>query len=232
MNHLLPLLKLENISKKYDNQIILNNINLSIFPQEIILLSGPSGVGKTTLLKIMTGLETYTTGNIYFKGQLIDPKNKFKSVRKEIGVVFQNYNLFHHITVLENIILAGKVVYKWSKEQCLQKAEQLLKYVDLEKHKNKMPIQLSGGQQQRVAIARTLFLEPQIILFDEPTSSLDPKTSQQVIELLKKIHSQNTTLFIVTHNAKIFNKTSQNVKSINLRDLENNITCDVSIRAN
>jgi polar amino acid transport system ATP-binding protein len=167
---------------------------------EVVVIIGPSGSGKSTFLRCLNGLETFTSGHIVIDGvDLADKKTDLNRVRREVGMVFQQFNLFPHKTVLENIVLAQQVVRKRKREEAEQKARQLLKKVGIAEKENEYPIRLSGGQQQRVAIARALAMDPKIMLFDEPTSALDPEMVGEVLEVMKQLAREGMTMVVVTH---------------------------------
>ena len=167
---------------------------------EVVVIIGPSGSGKSTFLRCLNGLETFTSGHIVVDGvDLADKKTDLNLVRREVGMVFQQFNLFPHKTVLENIILAQQVVRKRKRAEAEEKARQLLKKVGIAEKENVFPGHLSGGQQQRVAIARALAMDPKIMLFDEPTSALDPEMVGEVLEVMKQLAREGMTMVVVTH---------------------------------
>ena len=204
------ILKLENISKNYGELKVLKNNSLSVKKGEVVCIIGPSGAGKSTLLRSINQLETVKTGKIWIDGELlvdkVKGKNKLNKSHKEIaksllevGMVFQRFNLFPHITVLENIIMPQTVVKGIDKEVAKKKALELLEKVGMLDKKDAYPNKLSGGQQQRVAIARALAMEPMIMLFDEPTSALDPTLVGEVLKVMKDLASEGMTMIVVTH---------------------------------
>lgn len=196
------MIKIKNISKKFNDNVVLNNISLSIPKNEVVVIIGPSGSGKSTLLRCMNKLEDINEGNIYVDGELLDDKKtNLNLTRQKIGMVFQHFNLFPHLTVLDNIILAPMNLKKYSKQQASELATQLLTKVDLVDKKDAYPKNLSGGQKQRIAIARALAMQPEIMLFDEPTSALDPEMIKEVLEVMKSLAGQ-MTMVIVTHEMK------------------------------
>jgi polar amino acid transport system ATP-binding protein len=165
-----------------------------------VVVIGPSGSGKSTYLRCLNGLETFTSGHIMIDGiDLASKKTDLNKVRREVGMVFQQFNLFPHKTVLENIVLAQKVVRKRKRAEAEEKARMLLQKVGIAEKENEYPIRLSGGQQQRVAIARALAMDPKIMLFDEPTSALDPEMVGEVLEVMKQLASEGMTMVVVTH---------------------------------
>ena len=191
------IIQVDNIGKNYGNKIILENISFEVYKGEFLSLLGSSGCGKTTLLRILVGIEKQSYGAIYKKGEEITEKTPFE---RNIGIVFQNYALFPNMTVYDNIAYALKV-RKISKEEVKEKVDAIIQMVGLSDHINKKPRQLSGGQQQRVAIARTLVLNPDIILFDEPMSALDANIKLALRKELKKIQKElGITMIYVTHD--------------------------------
>ncbi|MET3699412.1 amino acid ABC transporter ATP-binding protein (PAAT family) [Bacillus oleivorans] len=194
------MIRVEKLKKSFGNHEVLKDINVSIEPQEVVVVIGPSGSGKSTFLRCINQLETITSGRIFIEGvDTTDKKVDINKVRTEVGMVFQGFNLFPHKTVLENIMLAPIKVRKVTKEQAAQKARELLKKVGLVEKENAYPDSLSGGQKQRVAIARALAMEPKIMLFDEPTSALDPEMVGEVLEVIKQLAKEGMTMVVVTH---------------------------------
>ena len=177
-----------------------DGVSAHIKPSEVVVIIGPSGSGKSTYLRCLNGLETFTSGHIMIDGtDLASKKTDLNKVRREVGMVFQQFNLFPHKTVLENIVLAQKVVRKRKRAEAEEKARMLLKKVGIAEKENEYPIRLSGGQQQRVAIARALAMDPKIMLFDEPTSALDPEMVGEVLEVMKQLAREGMTMVVVTH---------------------------------
>ncbi|MGK2905315.1 MAG: amino acid ABC transporter ATP-binding protein [Desulfuromonadales bacterium] len=177
-----------------------DGVSAHIKPSEVVVIIGPSGSGKSTYLRCLNGLETFTSGHIMIDGvDLASRKTDLNKVRREVGMVFQQFNLFPHKTVLENIILAQKVVRKRNNDDAIEKARMLLHKVGIAEKENEYPIRLSGGQQQRVAIARALAMDPKIMLFDEPTSALDPEMVGEVLEVMKQLAREGMTMVVVTH---------------------------------
>lgn len=197
------MLKIKNLQKDFGSLNVLKGITTEIKQGEVVSIIGPSGSGKSTLLRCMNLMEWPTAGEIYFKDQLInDPhlkENEVNQVREKIGMVFQQFNLFPHLTVLENITLAPVKRGKLSEKEAVQKAEDLLQRVGLYDKKDVYPNTLSGGQKQRVAIARALAMDPELMLFDEPTSALDPEMVKEVLEVIKDLTASYMTIVIVTH---------------------------------
>ena len=177
-----------------------DGVNSHIKPSEVVVVIGPSGSGKSTYLRCLNGLETLTSGQIIIDGvDLSAKKTDLNLVRREVGMVFQQFNLFPHKSVLENIILAQQVVRKRKREEAEEKARMLLQKVGIAEKENEYPIRLSGGQQQRVAIARALAMDPKVMLFDEPTSALDPEMVGEVLEVMKQLAREGMTMVVVTH---------------------------------
>ena len=194
------MIKVKNLHKKFDELEVLKGIDEHIRPGEVVVVIGPSGSGKSTFLRCLNQLETATEGEIYVDDELItDPKCDVNKVRQKMGMVFQQFNLFPHLTILENITLAPVMLKKMTKDQAKEKAMELLKRVGLEEKAEVYPVQLSGGQKQRVAIARALAMNPEIMLFDEPTSALDPEMVGEVLDVMKDLAESGMTMVIVTH---------------------------------
>lgn len=192
------MIKVENLKKSYGKNEVLKGISTEIKEQEVIAIIGPSGSGKSTFLRCINRLEDPTEGVITVAGEVITDKNVMK-VREKLGMVFQNFYLFPHKTVLENLTYAPINVNGLSKEEAIKKAEDLLTQVGLSEKRNEYPNRLSGGQKQRVAIARALAMEPSAILFDEPTSALDPEMVKEVLAVMKNLAESGMTMIIVTH---------------------------------
>jgi len=190
----------ENLVKKYGDNTVLNNINVSIAEGEVVCVIGPSGSGKSTFLRCLNRLEEPTSGDIIIDGaHLMDKNTNINAVRQHIGMVFQHFNLFPHLSVLENIILAPMDLKNASRQEAEQNAIRLLETVGLADKKDMYPDNLSGGQKQRVAIARALAMNPDVMLFDEPTSALDPEMVGDVLNVMKDLANQGMTMVIVTH---------------------------------
>ncbi len=195
-----PIISMNNIDKYYDDFHVLKNVNFSVAKGEIVVVCGPSGSGKSTLIRCINGLEDIDSGDIIVDGMNIhESKKNLKEIRSEVGMVFQHFNLFPHLTILENITIAQKLVKKRSKKESDDIAMELLKKVKLEHKADAYPSDLSGGQKQRIAIARSLAMKPKVILFDEPTSALDPETIGDVLSVMKDLAKENFTLVCVTH---------------------------------
>lgn len=194
------MITLKNLEKSFGNHKVLKGIDLEIEKGEILVIIGPSGSGKSTVLRCMNLLETPTSGDVIFEGKsLVDKSTDIDEVRQKIGMVFQNFHLFPHKTILENITLAPVTLKKMTVDEANKKAEQLLKRVGLLDKKDTYPAQLSGGQKQRIAIARALAMEPDMMLFDEPTSALDPEMVKEVLDVIKELAEDGMTMAIVTH---------------------------------
>jgi cystine transport system ATP-binding protein len=200
------MINISNLSKSFSTLEVLKDINLQVNSGEVVVILGPSGSGKSTLLRCINGLEELTSGTIEVSNIVVDAKKshkvrnkQIKKVRLHTGMVFQQFNLYPHKTVLENVIEAMLIVKKWSKNDAVIKGETLLKRVGLIDKKDVYPSRLSGGQQQRVAIARALAMEPDILLFDEPTSALDPELVDEVLAVIKELAHDGMTMAIVTH---------------------------------
>ncbi|MDF2890564.1 MAG: glnQ3 [Clostridia bacterium] len=204
------MIKLENVYKSFDHLEVLKNINLTVQKGEVVCIIGPSGSGKSTLLRSLNQLERITSGSVYIDNELVDERSNNKDISKisskkisevcsELGMVFQRFNLFPHMTVLENVMLSPMKIKKLSKQESMERALKLLHKVGLTDKKDEYPSKLSGGQQQRVAIARALAMEPKIMLFDEPTSALDPELVCEVLDVMKGLAKEGMTMLVVTH---------------------------------
>lgn len=194
------MIEVKNLTKKYGNNVILNNISETINKGEKIVIIGPSGAGKSTFLRCLNLLETPDSGSIILDGTDITAKDTdINKLRRKMGMVFQHFNLFPHLTVLQNITLAPVTLKIQSKEQAEENAIKLLKRIGLADKANVYPSSLSGGQKQRIAIVRTLAMNPEVILFDEPTSALDPEMVGEVLSLMKDLAKEGMTMAVVTH---------------------------------
>lgn len=194
------IISMTNIDKYYDDFHVLKNINFSVKQGEIVVVCGPSGSGKSTLIRCINGLEEIDSGEIIVDNiDIHGSKKNLKEIRSEVGMVFQHFNLFPHLTILENITIAPTLVKNMSSAEASKIAMGLLEKVKLEHKANSYPADLSGGQKQRVAIARSLAMKPKVILFDEPTSALDPETIGDVLSVMKDLAKENFTLVCVTH---------------------------------
>ena len=192
------MLKLNNVSVNFDNDYILENINLEISKGEIVCIIGPSGSGKSTLIRTMNHMVVPSFGEVIYKEEVLTKKN-INSIREKIGMVFQSFELFPHLNVLENIILAPVHLKKMSKEEAIEKAKELLEKVNLLDKIDASVNSLSGGQKQRIAIVRSLIMSPEVMLFDEPTSALDPEMVKEVLNVIKDLSKTGMTICIVTH---------------------------------
>jgi glutamine transport system ATP-binding protein len=195
-----PLIEVRGIRKKFGDHEVIRGIDIDIHRQEVVVVIGPSGSGKSSFLRCLNVLERPEEGDIRINQvSLMDPLAQIHEIRKEIGMVFQHFNLFPHMTVLENIMIAPIQVRKWSKQQSKQVAMDLLRKVGLLEKADAYPASLSGGQSQRVAIARALAMQPQLMLFDEPTSALDPEMVGEVLQVMKSLALEGMTMVVVTH---------------------------------
>ncbi len=194
------MIEFKNVEKYYGDFHALKNINLTFEQGKVVVVIGPSGSGKSTMLRCINGLEEISEGELLIKDQNIHDKNtNINEIRKNVGMVFQHFNLYPHKTVLENIMLAPMKVLKQSKEEAQKNAEKFLEKVNMLDKKDSFPSNLSGGQQQRIAIARGLAMDPSVLLFDEPTSALDPETIEDVLDVMKKLAKEGMTMIVVTH---------------------------------
>jgi len=194
------MIKVKNLKKNYGNHDILNDINITINQQEVVVVIGPSGAGKSTFLRCINNLESISDGHICIRDvDITDKTTNINEIREKVGMVFQDFNLFPHMTVMQNIMLAPTTVKKISQTQAKEKAIELLRKVGLENKSEEYPESLSGGQKQRIAIARALAMEPDIMLFDEPTSALDPEMVGEVLDVMKQLAKDGMTMVVVTH---------------------------------
>jgi len=204
------MIKLKNVHKSFGDLEVLKGINLTVEEGEVVCIIGPSGSGKSTMLRCMNQLETITSGKVFIGFNLIShmeegedllklSEKEASKLRTNLGMVFQRFNLFPHLTVLQNLTIAPKLVKGAQEKDLVEKAENLLRSVGLYEKKDEYPNKLSGGQQQRVAIARALAMDPAIMLFDEPTSALDPELVGEVLEVMKKLAEGGMTMVVVTH---------------------------------
>jgi polar amino acid transport system ATP-binding protein len=194
------LIKVENLSKSFGKNEVLKNVNMQIEKGEVIAIIGPSGCGKSTFIRTLNQLENLTDGKIYLDGEDITAKGvDINDVRRRVGMVFQHFNLFPHLTIQKNLTLAPVKLGLMSEDEANKKATELLERVGLADKANAYPDSLSGGQKQRIAIARTLAMNPEVILFDEPTSALDPEMVGEVLNLMKELADDGMTMVVVTH---------------------------------
>lgn len=193
------MIKLENVHKSFGKNEVLKGIDLHIEKGQVVVIIGPSGSGKSTVLRTMNYLEEPTSGKVIVDGMDLSDKSKLNEVRTEVGMVFQNFNLFPHMTVMENLTLAQTKVRKTSSDEAKKIGQILLDRVGLKDKANAYPDSLSGGQKQRVAIARALAMKPKVMLFDEPTSALDPEMVREVLDVMKSLAEEGMTMVIVTH---------------------------------
>lgn len=202
------------LNKYFGDKQVLNDIDFEVRRREVVALIGPSGSGKSTLIRCLNALEKPTSGEIYIQGEKLNPylpASQLSSMRRELGMVFQNFNLFPHMTVLQNVIEAPLLVRKLPKEQAIELGESFLKNVGLLEKKDVYPGKLSGGQKQRVAIARALAMQPKALLFDEPTSALDPELVGEVLKVMKDLAYEGRTMVVVTHEMQFARDVSDRV---------------------
>ncbi|WP_125606121.1 amino acid ABC transporter ATP-binding protein [Lapidilactobacillus bayanensis] len=196
----MSMIEFHDVNKYYGKFHALKNINLTVERGEVVTIIGPSGSGKSTLLRTINGLEHISSGQLLVDNfDLADPKTNMNKIRKNVGMVFQHFNLYANKTIMENITLGPIQVLKVPKKEAEERANKLLGLVGLQDQANKLPAMLSGGQQQRIAIARALAMQPKAILFDEPTSALDPEMIGDVLDVMKKVADQGMTMIVVTH---------------------------------
>ncbi len=194
------MIKIANVSKHYGDFKVLTDCTTQVSKGEVIVVCGPSGSGKSTLIKCVNGLEPFQAGEIVVNGISVgDPKTNLSKLRSHVGMVFQNFELFPHMSITENLSVAQIKVLKRSKDEAMEKGLALLDRVGLKEHAHKFPGQLSGGQQQRVAIARALAMDPICMLFDEPTSALDPEMVNEVLDVMTELAQEGMTMMCVTH---------------------------------
>ena len=207
-----PIIVLENVDKFFGEFQALKNLNLTVEKGERVVVCGPSGSGKSTMIRCINRLEKHNSGRIVVNGhELTDDEKDIDAVRREVGMVFQSFNLFPHLTVINNLMLAPKLVRKMTKSEARDKSMQLLERVRIPDQADKYPSQLSGGQQQRVAIARALCMNPRIMLFDEVTSALDPEMIKEVLEVMIRLAEEGMTMIVVTHEMGFARKVANRV---------------------
>lgn len=206
------MIKVKNLQKSFGDKEVLKGINIQVVPQEVVCIIGPSGSGKSTLLRSINLLEMPTGGEVWIEGKnLMDKKTDINELRKKVGMVFQQFNLFPHLTVKENITLAPVKLGIMNKEKANQKAMDLLNRIGLTDKANAYPNQLSGGQKQRIAIIRALAMNPEVMLFDEPTSALDPEMVGEVLDLMTQLAEEGMTMVVVTHEMRFAKKVATRV---------------------
>ena len=198
-----PIVIAKNLTKSYTKgSLALDNVSLTLDPGKVLVVMGPSGSGKSTLIRTFNGLETFDRGELNVLGITIDPthdERKIQKIRRRVGMVFQQFNLFPHLSILDNVTLAPIKVQKRRQSEAEEYGMYLLNQMGIDSHAKKYPSQLSGGEQQRVAIARALALKPELLLFDEPTSALDPERINEVLDAMKRLAEQGMTMVVVTH---------------------------------
>ncbi|WP_445011072.1 amino acid ABC transporter ATP-binding protein [Vreelandella stevensii] len=198
-----PIVQMQKLNKHFGSLHVLKNIDLEIVPGEVVVVIGASGSGKSTLIRCINGLEEFQSGSLDVDGNTLLPDGKsskaLQTIRTEVGMVFQQFNLFPHLSVIDNITLAPMKVRGWSRSDAEETAKRLLERVGIADQAQKYPSQLSGGQQQRVALARALAMEPRLMLFDEPTSALDPEMIGEVLDAMRELAKEGMTMVIVTH---------------------------------
>lgn len=204
------MLKLKNVCMDFGDMKVLKNINLEVEKGDRVVIIGPSGSGKSTILRCINRMIEPTSGEIYFNDIKLDNKN-IQEYRQKIGMVFQNFNLFNNLTVMDNIVLAPVKLKKYTLEEAKMKAIKLLKKIDLVDKKDKYPNSLSGGQKQRVAIVRSLIMNPDMILFDEPTSALDPEMVNEVQDMMVDLANDGMTMLVVTHEISFIKKVATKI---------------------
>ena len=215
------ILSVNHITKKYDENAVLEDFSLSIHEGEVVVIVGPSGCGKSTILRIMNGLESVQSGEVTYRGEKVDEKlGSITRIREKVGMVFQSYELFPHKTILQNIMLAPVLVQKRDKKEVKEEALNLLKRVGLEEKKDQYPRQLSGGQKQRVAIVRALCMHPDVLLFDEVTAALDPEMVREVLDVLLSLAKEGKTMVIVTHEMNFAKAVADRVVFLDAGHLE------------
>jgi arginine/lysine/histidine transport system ATP-binding protein len=206
------MIEIKNLCKQFDRRVILDNLTLSVPRGQTLAIVGPSGSGKSTLLRCINMLEKPDSGHIFINNEdVTDPKINLDRIRSNVGMVFQGFNLFPHLTVLQNITYAQKVVDKKNQRQAEERALDILDKVGLKEKANAYPSEISGGQKQRVAIARCLAMDPYVILFDEPTSALDPEMVKEVLDVIRNVKGDQITKLIVTHEMSFAKEVSDRI---------------------
>lgn len=228
----MEILSIKNLYKKYTKEYVLNDVSFDVYEKDALSIIGPSGAGKSTILKTIFNLVPINSGSIKYKDRYIIDcgkyvnKKELKSIYRELGFIFQDFNLFDNLTVYDNIKLALKLVLKMKKEEIKQKTMEVLKMVGLEDKTDSFPSMLSGGQKQRVAIARAIATSPKILLLDEPTSALDIESVNELIKILNKLKEEGLTLVIVTHDIRFAKSISNRIIMINGGKLAKDVTID------
>lgn len=208
------IIQASRLNKYFGDKHVLKDIDFEVHRREVVALIGPSGSGKSTLIRCLNGLEKATSGEVYIQGERLNPYLSVKQlspIRRELGMVFQNFNLFPHMTVLQNVIEAPLLVRKLPKDQAVALGEKMLEKVGLSEKRDVYPSRLSGGQKQRVAIARALAMQPRALLFDEPTSALDPELVGEVLKVMKDLAYEGSTMVVVTHEMQFARDVSDRV---------------------
>lgn len=222
------VLQIKNLKKSYGDLSVLNNISLDVHKGEVVVIVGPSGCGKSTLLRCINGLEDIQEGTILLKDEIISGRDKnMHLVRQRIGMVFQSYDLFPHMTILDNVILGPVKAQRRDKKEVIKEAEKLLERVGLLDKRDAYPRQLSGGQKQRVAIVRALCMHPEIMLFDEVTAALDPEMVREVLDVMLKLAREDTTMVIVTHEMQFARAVADRIIFIDKGEIAEENTPDV-----
>ncbi len=212
MNHTnKPMIVIDKVCKNYGSLKVLQNCSTSIQKGELVIVCGPSGSGKSTLIKCINALEDFSSGKVLINGTSVQNCSNLPKLRSKVGMVFQHFELFPHLNVMENLTLAQIKVLKRNKIDAINKAKYYLNRVGLIQHSNKMPHQISGGQKQRVAIARALCMDPLCMLFDEPTSALDPEMVNEVLEVMQKLANEGMTMICVTHEMGFAKQVAQRI---------------------
>lgn len=218
-----PIVRMEKVNKHFGSLHVLKDIDLDVKKGEVVVVIGASGSGKSTLIRCINGLEEFQEGHIQVDGKDLEPFGKsgkaLQKIRTEVGMVFQQFNLFPHLSVLDNVILAPMKVRGWNRVDAVETAERLLERVGISDQAAKHPGQLSGGQQQRVALARALAMEPRLMLFDEPTSALDPEMIGEVLDAMRELAKEGMTMIIVTHEMGFAREVADRVVYIHLGEI-------------
>lgn len=208
----MALIQIRDLVKKFGTHTVLHGVNMDVQKGDLKVVMGPSGCGKSTLLRCINRLVEPTEGAIYFRGEnIVGPNVDVRALRQSIGFVFQQFALYRHLTVLDNVSLGLRKLRGLKKSEAEEKAVAQLKHLDMEAHRNKYPAQISGGQKQRVAIARALAMDPAVVVFDEPTSALDPVMVREVAELFTRLNRDGVTMLCVTHDLTLATQISERV---------------------